>query len=81
MLDQFCLSNRHRFDLPGARPNPFCQCHVPHSTPPREHRHQYPEDAANWGATRSVSLCRDNVDPATDVAAILALDARTGERL
>ena len=44
-----------------------------------EHRHQYPEDAASWGATRSIALYRDKVYLATYDAAILALDARTGE--
>ncbi|MCY3845360.1 MAG: PQQ-binding-like beta-propeller repeat protein, partial [Acidobacteria bacterium] len=44
-----------------------------------EHRHEYPEDAASWGATRSIALYRDKVYLATYDAAILALDARTGE--
>ena len=44
-----------------------------------EHRHQYPEDAASWGATRSIALYRDKVYLTTYDAAILALDARTGE--
>ncbi|MCY4662199.1 MAG: PQQ-binding-like beta-propeller repeat protein [Acidobacteria bacterium] len=44
-----------------------------------EHRHEYPEDAASWGATRSIALYRDKVYLTTYDAAILALDARTGE--
>ena len=46
-----------------------------------EHRHQYPEDAASWGATRSIALYRDKVYLTTYDAAILALDARTGEQV
>ncbi len=44
-----------------------------------EHRHQYPKDAESRRATRSIALYRDKVYLATYDAAIVALDARTGE--
>ena len=44
-----------------------------------EHRHQYPEDAESRRATRSIALYRDKVYLATYDAALVALDARTGE--
>ena len=44
-----------------------------------EHRHQYPEDAESRRAPRSIALYRDKVYLATYDAAIVALDARTGE--
>ena len=44
-----------------------------------EHRHQYPDDAESRRATRSIALYRDKVYLATCDAALVALDARTGE--
>ena len=44
-----------------------------------EHRHQYPDDAESRRATRSIALYRDKVYLATYDAALVALDARTGE--
>ena len=47
-----------------------------------EHRHQFPPDALTLGGvTRSIALYRDKVFLATYDAAIVALDARTGEQV
>ena len=44
-----------------------------------EYRHPVPEDAARWGATRTLALYGDKVFLATYDARLVALDARTGD--
>ena len=44
-----------------------------------EYRHPVPEGAARFGATRTIALYQDKVFLATYDAALVALDARTGE--
>ena len=44
-----------------------------------EYRHPLPEDAARWGATRTLALYGDRVFLATYDARLVALDARTGD--
>ncbi len=43
-----------------------------------EYRHPLPDDAARWGATRTLALYGDKVFLATYDARLVALDARTG---
>jgi alcohol dehydrogenase (cytochrome c) len=46
-----------------------------------EYRYPVPEDAATYGATRTLALYENNVFLATYDAALVALDARTGDEL
>ena len=46
-----------------------------------EYRHPLPEGAARYGATRTLALYRDKVFLATYDARLVALDARTGDRV
>ena len=46
-----------------------------------EYRQPLPEDAARFGATRTLALYRDKVFLATYDARLVALDARTGDRV
>ena len=46
-----------------------------------EYRYEVPEDAATYGATRTIALYRDKVFLATYDAALVALDARSGDEV